>query len=266
MEPIAFKRLTAEAEAAWYDVFCRVRTCDLQAASWDEHVRAATLRMQFNAQRGEYQRHWPAAETRLILVDGAIAGWVVVDLAGAALHLLDIAVAPELRGRGIGARIVRALQEEATQGGRPVVLTVDRSNLPAVRLYSRLDFQIVRADEMHLLLEWRRAPGVPSPAVLWSPDDFRGLIDTWIDVVDEAGAVPLLLKEVHEHAPGGGMVRFSLLLHGPGDRPLAQGTYTFRHPTLGDIELFTVPVAGSSAERMLYEICFSRPAEATPAR
>jgi ribosomal protein S18 acetylase RimI-like enzyme len=265
MEPIAFRRASVPDEAALFDLFCRVRTRDLEAASWDDRVRAATLRLQFDAQRRGYLQQWPAAETRLVLVSGAIAGCVIVDLAGGALHLLDIAVAPESRGQGIGGRIVRALQEEAAQAGQVLTLTVLRTNLPAVRLYSRLDFQVVRAGETQLVLEWRPPAAVPAATVLWSPDDFRALLDTWIDVVHDGGAVPLLLKEVQERS-GGGMVRFSLLLHGPGDRPLEQGTYTFRHPTRGDVDLFTVPVAGSSAERMLYEICFSRPAQAAPAR
>jgi ribosomal protein S18 acetylase RimI-like enzyme len=155
VEPIAFTRASKSDEAALFDLFCRVRTRELDAASWDEHLRAATLRLQFDAQRRGYRQQWPDCETRMVLVGNALAGWVVVDLAGPALHLLDIAVAPESRGQGIGARIVRALQDEASRAGRPLVLTVLRTNLPAVRLYSRLDFQVVRADEMHLGLEWR---------------------------------------------------------------------------------------------------------------
>lgn len=267
MEPVIFQRASASDEPALFDVFCRVRTRDLEADSWDEQVRAATLRLQFDAQRRGYLQEWPAAETRLVLAGGTIAGWVVVDLSGPTLHLLDIAVVPELRGQGIGARIMRALQDEASRAGRPLILTVVRTNLAAVRLYSRLAFQVVQSDEMHLVLEWRQPDEVPAAATpVWSPDHFRGLTDTWLDVVHDGGTVPLLLKEVREHPPSGGMVRFSILLHGPGGRPLPQGTHTFRHPALGDIELFTVPVAGSTAERMLYEICFSRPERTVPAR
>jgi hypothetical protein len=41
-------------------------------------------------------------------------------------------------------------------------------------------------------------------------------------------------------------------------RMLPQGTYSFRHDTLGEFLLFIVPVVGSNDERIVYEACFNR--------
>ena len=53
-----------------------------------------------------------------------------------------------------------------------------------------------------------------------------------------------------------GMVRFSLYLTGPADRHLPQRTYTLEHPSMGELELFIVPIArGEQGYR--YEIVFN---------
>jgi hypothetical protein len=57
----------------------------------------------------------------------------------------------------------------------------------------------------------------------------------------------------HEH---GGMERFSLFLLGPGDLYLPQHTYVFEHSSMGEIELFVVPV-GRNERGFLYEVVFN---------
>jgi hypothetical protein len=91
---------------------------------------------------------------------------------------------------------------------------------------------------------------------------FRAHLDTAFLLDRGADRLPLRLVEVSEGRPGGGFVRFSLLFHGPGDAPLAQGSYAFQHDALGSLDMFIVPVIGSTAERMVYEACFSRRVEA----
>jgi hypothetical protein len=61
---------------------------------------------------------------------------------------------------------------------------------------------------------------------------------------DGGATVELLLAEATaadsgEHAP---RPPFSLLFEGPGDPLLPQGTYRFRHGSLGTMEIFIVPL------------------------
>jgi [ribosomal protein S18]-alanine N-acetyltransferase len=80
--------------------------------------------------------------------NGAIAGWAVGWLVPPdELQVLEVAVAPACRGRGIGTSLVKGLVQE---GGRKhgtsvsiVLLEVRESNQAAIRLYKTVGFQIV---------------------------------------------------------------------------------------------------------------------------
>ena len=49
---------------------------------------------------------------------------------------------------------------------------------------------------------------------------------------------------------------FSLLFKGPGEQPLAQRIYEFRHDRMGTLNIFIVPV-GRDERGMLYEAIFN---------
>jgi len=89
--------------------------------------------------RDELARAW--SFVRVIEVDGAVVGfclfWKVVD----ELHLLDVAVLPAARRRGLGERLVVDMLGIARgAGARTVFLEVRRSNQPAIGLYRKLGF------------------------------------------------------------------------------------------------------------------------------
>jgi hypothetical protein len=96
------------------------------------------------------------------------------------------------------------------------------------------------------------------------PEALRAQLDTTFRAGRETDQVPLRLAEVVEGQSGRGIQRFSILFHGPADRLLPQGTYTFRHDVFGEFMLFIVPIVGSNAERIVYEACFSRPIAESP--
>ena len=74
------------------------------------------------------------------VVAGYIVFWVVVDEA----HILNVAVHPDYRGKGIGKGLVRsAIETCKALDLRRVFLEVRRSNIVARRLYSGLGFRVV---------------------------------------------------------------------------------------------------------------------------
>lgn len=74
---------------------------------------------------------------------GAVAGYVVLWLVSDEVHLLDLAVAPDLRGRGVGRLLARRVLDEARQSGaRLVTLEVAEDNAAACGLYVGLGFAI----------------------------------------------------------------------------------------------------------------------------
>lgn len=82
------------------------------------------------------------AHIRVILRDGRAIGMLKVVDAGDCRRLVQLQVAPEEQGRGIGAAILRGVLDDARRANVPVVLSVLRRN-PARRLYERLGFQVV---------------------------------------------------------------------------------------------------------------------------
>jgi ribosomal-protein-alanine N-acetyltransferase len=102
-----------------------------------------------------FARGWSAAEIEALLLDRAVVadilrsekGSVVLDgfaLSRVALdeaELLSIAIAPRFRGRGAGGPLLaRHLARVQAAGARRIVLEVDESNEPALRLYRRFGF------------------------------------------------------------------------------------------------------------------------------
>ena len=73
------------------------------------------------------------------------------------MRLVDIALLPEHRGRGIGGRLVSEVLERAASEGRRVSAHVAHDN-PARRLYERLGFRVVSGEGVYLALEYSTAP------------------------------------------------------------------------------------------------------------
>ncbi|MEM5775860.1 MAG: hypothetical protein AAGU05_12735 [Anaerolineaceae bacterium] len=69
--------------------------------------------------------------------------------------------------------------------------------------------------------------------------------------------VDLELVEVSPLRVSGRQSGFSILFRGPADLPLPQYTYTLRHATLGEMDLFLVPV-GRKAGGYEYEAVFNQ--------
>lgn len=85
--------------------------------------------------------------TRWYLVarqEGDLVGYAGVFLAGDEADVQTVAVAGRAQGRGIGARLVRALADWARSRGACVLhLEVRADNDPALGLYRRLGFVVV---------------------------------------------------------------------------------------------------------------------------
>jgi ribosomal protein S18 acetylase RimI-like enzyme len=102
----------------------------------------------------------------VVVVDGRPAGRLYVARWPEELRVIDIALLPEYRRRGIGTALLRALLEEAGASGRPVRIHVERFN-PALAVYEKLGFRLLEDRGVYLFLEWRAADpdriDAPSP-------------------------------------------------------------------------------------------------------
>ena len=94
----------------------------------------------------------------MIEVDGERAGRLYVHRGTGDIRIMDIAVAPEFRGRGLGTELLRSLIAEANESARKLSIHVEANN-PARSLYERLGFRPAGEHGIYVLME--RAPDVP---------------------------------------------------------------------------------------------------------
>jgi len=72
---------------------------------------------------------------------GLQAGLMLSDLGTGTVHIAQLAVAPDARGRGLGRQLVQAALREASRFYERATLLVAASNTPAVTLYHSLGFR-----------------------------------------------------------------------------------------------------------------------------
>jgi ribosomal protein S18 acetylase RimI-like enzyme len=135
-------------------VYASTRTQELASVPWSVEQKAAFLRMQFEAQDKYYRENYSTAEFLVVLDGETPAGRLYVDRWPDEIRLMDIAVLPEHRGKGIGTRLLGDLQQEAREAGKPLRIHVERMN-PALGLYERLGFQRVEDRGVYWLMEWQ---------------------------------------------------------------------------------------------------------------
>jgi len=107
---------------------------------------------------GAYAAMYPNSCYHIVLLDSRPIGRLWVARQEDGYDLVDIAILPDLRNKGIGAVLIQRLQADAQQAKLPIRSMVQRFNPGSLRFHQRLGFQIVREDVMHFYLEWRPAP------------------------------------------------------------------------------------------------------------
>jgi ribosomal protein S18 acetylase RimI-like enzyme len=131
-----------------------------EAVNWDEaRPRVSTADVLDRAELAHYVEGWPrAGEFGFVATHGSTAcagaAWcryLPADDAGYGFvdeltPEVTVAVARSRRGEGIGTALLLALIDEADARAIPALsLSVEKAN-PAVRLYGRVGFDVVRVD------------------------------------------------------------------------------------------------------------------------
>ena len=76
--------------------------------------------------------------------DGEVAGYGILAMGAGEAHILNLCVRADLRGRGLGRRMLQLLVDRARDGGNEAVfLEVRPSNPRAIALYESVGFESV---------------------------------------------------------------------------------------------------------------------------
>jgi ribosomal protein S18 acetylase RimI-like enzyme len=120
-------------------VYASTREQELAQVEWQNGAREAFIEHQFSAQDQHYRANYPGATLDVIEADGEPAGRLYVHRGDDDIRIMDIALAPDFRGRGIGTALLCELMDEAGSSGRSLSIHVEMQN-PARSLYERLGF------------------------------------------------------------------------------------------------------------------------------
>ena len=146
---ITLRNIQPVDEEFLFNVYASTRADEMSLVAWDDLQKETFLRMQFHAQHQQYQLTYPDAINQIIEFNGIPAGRLIVDCSANETTLVDIALLPDFRNLGLGASLLRSLQEE----GKKITLHVIRSN-PAVNLYQRFGFIFVGEEAFYSKMEW----------------------------------------------------------------------------------------------------------------
>lgn len=135
-------------------LYASTRAEEFAHLGWPVEMERSFMKMQFDAQRGDYERSHPRSLCQIVEMRGCPVGrlWVAQD--ARSLTVLDISLVAELRAQGIGTDCLRRVQRRAAAAGLDVELQVVHGN-PARHLYERLGFRDLGEGGVRQAMVWK---------------------------------------------------------------------------------------------------------------
>ena len=106
LEGVGLRACRPEDGDFLYRLYASTRPDIRAILDWDDAKKESFLRMQFETQRAAYAAARPNARFETIEHRGRPIGRLVVDRRDDEIHLVDIALLPAARGRGIGGALI----------------------------------------------------------------------------------------------------------------------------------------------------------------
>ncbi|MEM8696427.1 MAG: GNAT family N-acetyltransferase [Pseudomonadota bacterium] len=135
-------------------LYASTRQEELAPLPWSETEKAAFLDMQFRAQHSHYHEHYPDALWLIVEHGDVDIGRLYLEYWPSEHRIIDIALMPDARGKGIGQTLLRDVMKGARAEGKTVGIHVEKAN-PAMRLYRRLGFETVEDKGVYDLMIWK---------------------------------------------------------------------------------------------------------------
>jgi GNAT superfamily N-acetyltransferase len=132
-----------------------VRAAELDQVAWPAGQREAFIASQFQAREHHYRTHYHGAQF-LIISEATKSkqpiGYVFLHVTANDLRIMDIALIPTVRGKGLGSQIMGAIHQVADQFASITSLHVEPDN-PAKRLYERMGYSDVENRGAYVYME-----------------------------------------------------------------------------------------------------------------
>jgi len=138
-------------------LYASTRAEEVAVTGWPIEHQRAFLAQQHDAQHRHYRTHYADALWLILEKGDAPIGRLYLDQWERELRVIDISLVPSCRSQGIGAAVLRDVQELARARALGVSIHVEKNN-PARHLYGRLGFTVAEDKGVYDLLEWGLPP------------------------------------------------------------------------------------------------------------
>jgi len=135
-------------------VYASARAAEMALVDWSDEQKARFIASQCALQDRHYRSVYVGADLLLIEKDGEPIGRIYIFRSTREIRLMDIALMPEWRNRGIGSALIRELMAEARERGCTITLHVEPDN-PAQKLYQRFGFTLIENRGVYDFLGWK---------------------------------------------------------------------------------------------------------------
>jgi ribosomal protein S18 acetylase RimI-like enzyme len=138
----------ADPGALAYRLFASDKLAQFAAAGLPQQQAEMLVQMQWRGRNLTYAQQNPGTEDWIIsLEDGTSVGRYSLQKTLQGLRMVDLAILPEYRGRGIGTQVLQQISGTIAATSGTFSLRVEKNN-PAQRLYARLGFTAINEDEL----------------------------------------------------------------------------------------------------------------------
>lgn len=137
---ITFKKIEETDLPFLRQVYKSTREDELKLVDWPETQKEQFIDQQFSAQHDYYQQVYNEATFEIILWKNQPAGRLYLWESERQIRIVDIALLPQFRNKGIGSLILNQLIEKSEATSKIVSIHVECYN-PALSLYNRLGFE-----------------------------------------------------------------------------------------------------------------------------
>ena len=149
---LELRPITASDEAFLAALYATTRTEEMARSGWAQAEIDKFLLFQFKAQHQYYQMEFPKASFDIVLQESKPIGRLYIDRRSDEIRIIDIALMPERRGKGLGGRLLNELIRESEKARLPIRIHVEYNN-PAMHFYLRLGFKKTGETGVYYLME-----------------------------------------------------------------------------------------------------------------
>ncbi|GLQ86465.1 GNAT family N-acetyltransferase [Dyella flagellata] len=140
-------------------LYGELRADELRMTGWPASACEAFLGSQFALQHRHFVSYYADADFLMVESGGTLIGRYYLLRQNTYFTVVDIALLPSWRGRGIGGALLQWAQSLAHAGQAcGIDLHVDVRNTAAHRLYARLGFVDVEQESPYIRMRWEANP------------------------------------------------------------------------------------------------------------